>query len=215
MPKENRSDLSNLFFMILLLFNATKLRAQDERQLKKMLKPKAKLMKAPKSILSTPSYQIDLNQNGDLEEIKIEKRDNIDYVVLKKNNGDLLFETKLAASGVGAFVSKIQLVTVANQINCLLIYFHQGKSTGRVFEAFSRLTFITFHIKQFNHFVASSGPIYQHEKEKIKDQYWYRYFTVKLVDLDGNLVKDVLMENLGITKLYQLDVAKLSWSLAR
>ena len=140
------------------------------------------------------SYSVDLNGDGFEESLQPQKRDGVDWLEIKDSSQRKLFEAKLLAMGGESVIYKIKLAQISPTTKLLVLFLDEGKSSGRRFESTARIFLLTFDNNDLSTLKLTSGPHHFHEKEGQRDQYWRRNYSVEIKDVDGNGVRDVIVE---------------------
>ncbi|MDA8792269.1 hypothetical protein N9N67_03435 [Bacteriovoracaceae bacterium] len=198
-------------YLILLYCIANLIQAQDERDIRKLLTPKVTTQKEPRWESYSDHYSVDLDGNGKTEYVQTAKIDNLDYIIIKDEFGNSLFKQLLLARGVKSNIFRIKKVNINSLYSALVILFFEGKTEAAVFEATSKMYFISYKKDNLKKFIFSEGTHFQHEKEKVSDQYWYRHFDINIFDYnrDGNVEVSILFNK--IAKIYFFNEEQLKW----
>jgi hypothetical protein len=194
-------------YLILILFVASNFAiGQDEKFYRRIFTNE--LINKPsevidhKIVVKSPVYQINLDQEKQLEGIRIEKRDGIDFIVVLSHFGEKVFQTEILGIGNKSRVLKIQLKTISIDTNTLIIHFYEGKIDSTKFESTAKLYFLTFPKNDYKKMVLFKGPHFFHEKEKVSEQYWNRRFTVNTIDYNNDGVKEISIKYKKINRVY-------------
>lgn len=198
-------------YLILIYCIANTVFTQDERDIRKLLTPQVTPQKEAKWESYSDHYSVDLDGDGKTEYVQTAKIDNHDYIILKDELGNVLFKQFLLARGVKSNIFRIKRVRINSEYAALVILFFEGKTEAAVFEATSKMYFISYKKDDLKKFIFSEGTHFQHEKEKVRDQYWYRHFDINLFDYnkDGNVEVSILFNK--IAKIYFFNEEKLKW----
>jgi hypothetical protein len=194
-------------YLILILFVASNFAfTQDESFYRKIFTNE--LANKPveaidyKVVVKSPVYKINLDKEKQLEGIRIEKRDGIDFIVVLSQFGEKVFEEKLQGIGRKSRIFKLQLKTISDETNALVIHFYEGQIDSTKFESTARIYFLTFPIANYKKMVLFKGPHFFHEKEKVKDQYWSRRFSVNTIDYNKDGIKEISITYKNISRVY-------------
>jgi hypothetical protein len=192
--------VQQLWLLIIFLFSWQAL-AQDERYFRQILK--GEVPRVTKEIVETTefqfnvkgnSYAIDLNGDGIEEFIQPQKRDGVDWLEIKNSSGSALFEAKLMAMGGDSKIDKIRFAHLSSKTKVLIIFLDEGQTSGRRFESTSRIFLVTLDDNDFSSFKLTQGPHFFHEKERQRDQYWRRKYSVEVRDINDDGIRDVVVE---------------------
>lgn len=198
-----------LFVFALLLFQMTFSKSafsQDERFFRKIftgeLFHKKYREPKPKILVSSPVYKIDLNRDSEKEGILLEKKDGIDVIKIIDKLGKTLFTHELLGLGKDSRIYKLRLVRIANQTDALIIHFFEGINESTLFQATARLYFLTIDKRNFSKVKVTQGPSYWVEKQKIKDQYWNRFYSINVVDYNQDGRNEISISYNKIQRVY-------------
>lgn len=179
---------------------------QDERFYRKIFT--GELFEAKKNSdsakirMKSDVYMIDLNHDGIKEGLVTEIRDGVDYLRIVNNLGAELYRLKLSTKGNASRLYKIQVKTISDRVDALILHFYEGYTDYIDFEATARLYFITIEDRDFQKIYSFTGPHFFHEKEKIKNQYWQRKYSVNIVDYNKDGRKEVGTSFNSINRIY-------------
>lgn len=182
-----------LFFMISGLVSA-----QDERYFRKIFS--GELPKTQEEYLEVPvarlnvngaSYKVDLNGDQIEEVIQPQKRDGVDWIEIRNASQTKIFEAKLLAMGAESVLYKIKIVQISPKVKALILFLDEGFTRGRRFESTARFFVISFENNDLSKMWIEQGPHFFHEKEKQREQYWRRSYTVNVYDVDNDGVKEI------------------------
>ncbi len=204
-----------IFF--LLCFPLVGLRAQDERYYRQIFTgelPKVNdeitVDRGPQFTVSGPRYHLDLD--GDrIEEIIIsQKRDGVDWIEIQNSSGRSLFSAKLLAMGAFSTLYKLKLVHITPMTKALILFLDEGRTEGRRFESTARLFVLSFEGHDISRASLVLGPHFFHEKQKQREQYWRRDFTVSVLDINGDGTREILVHYNHIQRVMKY-LAKGEW----
>lgn len=196
-----------MILKVLLFFvMATSAQAQDERFYRKIFTGELfeeKVQELPYKIrVKSKIYKIDLNRDGVPEGIITENRDGIDYLRIVTNFGIELFKYKLHTKGLDSKLFKIQLKTLSSDVDALVLHYYEGLTDYTEFEASARVYFVTIEKRDLSQIKAFKGPHFFHEKEKMKNQYWNRNYTVNVIDYNSDGIKEIGVSFNRINRIY-------------
>jgi hypothetical protein len=172
--------------------------AQDERFWRKLIsgqltRDQEKEVPEAKWLFGGPSYQFDLDGDGRNETIQVLKRDGIDWLDIRSFDKSLLFSDKLAPTGVEARVHRLRVVDLSQKARAIIVYYYEGKTETKKFEAVGRLYFISIENRDLKTMKMVQGPRYWHEYEAHRDQYWRRLHSVNVKDTNGDGEKEIFV----------------------
>jgi len=187
--------------------------SQDERVFRKNIlyfkeqKSEAQRPSLPSLHVESKPYLYDLDQNGLEESFKIMKTDGQDWFQIIDHNGRMLYELKLNSQGAESRLDKVKIIQLSQTHKCLILFFYEGKTQGKRFEATARIYTIAFR-NQLTDFVATEGPHIFHEKRTQVDQYLSRDFRVEAIDLDKDETKEIIVHYNGIQRILRFNQQK-------
>jgi len=192
-------------FVILTFFIGLDSWSQDERYYRKIftgeLEDKTKEVFQYKVIVKSPRYDIDLNQDGIKESVRVEKKDGYDFFLIYDEFGREFFNKRLPAIGAKSRLMKVDLKGINKETNALILHFYEGAIDSSKFEATAKLFFITFDKKDMKKIVFQEGPHFFHEKVK-GDQYLNRRYSVNVVDYNGDGTREISVSYNKISRIY-------------
>lgn len=208
----NKALVIFLFFALQILF-MFRLHAQEERYFRKMftgqLKPNSKQEKEFKYVFKSPAYQLDLNDNGFPESIRLLKKDGLDYIAIENFEGQTIFEDRLFAYGGGSNIFKLTKTKIAPHVNVLILHYYEGEVRARKYNGTARLYFLTID-KRYRVWKLTKGPLFWHEHEEVKDRYWQRDYNLDVTDFDHDGTKEIAVSYNRINRIYKY-LGKGNW----
>ena len=175
--------------------------AQDERFYRQILNGELPLLGSEISEVQEhqfnvkgAAYNVDLNDDGIEEIIQPQKRDGVDWIEIKSSNQSKIFDAKLLAMGGESVIYKAKLAHISLTTKLLMIFLDEGKTAGKRFESTARIYLITFDNNDLSTMRMTVGPHHFHEKERQRDQYWHRDYSVEIRDVDKNGIRDVVVQ---------------------
>lgn len=191
--------------IILKFIGGTELLAQDERYYRKIftgeLEDRSKQTIQYKVVVRSPRYEVDLNQDGKNESLRIEKKDNEDFFIIYDDFGRELLNKKLPAIGARSRILKIDLKSINKNINSLILHFYEGSTEATNFEAMAKLFFVTFDKRDLKKMKFQAGPHFFHEKVKGK-QYLNRRYSVNVIDYNKDGSREISISYNKISRIY-------------
>lgn len=195
----NKSMILLLSFLIYPLF------AQDEVFFRQLLAPEQKKENKEISyhwVIRSPLYQIDLDHDGLLESINMNKRDGQDWFVIYDQLQNKIHEWPLSAQGGGSKLYKFQLTQLSAQIQLGLLYFYEGHTQYLESDAMARVYFLTLDKKNLKNAYLFKGPQIFSEKKLFEGHYHVRDYQVKAVDFNGDGVKEIHVSFGSLSRVY-------------
>lgn len=189
-----------VIFLLFFMFSGLGF-AQDERYYRQIFT--GELPKTSESLMETmeaqfnvrgPSYRIDLDGDKIEEIIEPQKRDGVDWIVIRNSSRSKIFESQILAMGTESVLYKIKLVDISPKARSLILYLDEGTTQGKRFESTARIFVITFENKDLSRVWIEQGPHFFHEKESQREQYWRRNYTVNVYDIDGDGTREIAVQ---------------------
>jgi hypothetical protein len=194
------------FFAFIFLLYALMLAAwsQDESALRNTLTgAKSSLEEKNYSwLLSSRSFEIDINEDGTSEKLLFQKRDAEDWFVVSNPYGTTLFEAKLDPLGRDSRIYKITLVKVSPTVRTLIIHYYVGLTKYLNLESNARLYFITVQNGDLRKTSFFRADYCWEEVSRPTDHYHRRSYDLKIADYDSDGVKEIALVNRSMTRIY-------------
>ena len=196
------------FIFILLLFIgvASKLVAQDEVYYRNLLRGKAggqtTKEKNFKFITKANSYHVDITGDGTQEIITPIKKDGSDWLEISDSSSRKIFESKLQAYGLGAYLYKLQLVQMSKDVKVLLLFYLEGVHNYLELHRSARVYFVTYEKGRFSYNAYPAAHI-SIEKKMMRNQYWRRLMQVDVVDFNKDRTKEIIISYLTSQHVFQ------------
>lgn len=155
-------------------------------------------------------YQLDLNEDGQLEGIAFAYRDGEHWVEFYDFKKHKIFEYKFQSFGARAQVHKIKLVEVDKNTQALVLYFFEGVSKHVETTGSGRLYVLTMKNKDFSSLSMHKGIPYWIERKDHLGRYYRRNYEVGAYDMDGSGQKEIVATSGKITYIMKYD-SKNGW----
>lgn len=199
-----------LFFLVLgLMVLQSGVNAQDERFFRELLtgdlpqESTSLKRKVSKWMASSPLYKIDLNDDGELEEVLIEARDGTHWATVYGRNQQKLHTFAFETVGGGAHVYKVLVKRLSRTAKALLFYFYEGELQTTNFDSRVRLYFMAFDSNDLRFTELYKGPIVWTEHvDGRRDNYTRRKYVVNVKDFNGDGVKEVAVRHHLTSRIY-------------
>ena len=75
-----------------------------------------------------------------------------------------------------------------------MLFLDKGKTVGRRFESTARIFLLSFENNDLSTLSLTMGPHHFQEKEGQREQYWRRDLKVSIRDVNGDGVRDIIVE---------------------
>lgn len=188
---------SLIFFLFLLFCGGVS--AQDERYYRQIFTGELPKMDALPEIVQQftvqgASYLVDLNDDKIEEIIEPSKIDGVDWIKIKSTSGTVLFQSKLPAMGGLSTLYKIKFVRISPSVKSLILFLDEGITSGLHFESTARIFVLTYEKNNLNEMVLSQGPHFFHEKQRQREQYWRRDYSVNVYDINGDGIREIAVQ---------------------
>ena len=151
------------------------------------------------------SYKIDLNSDGIEESIVPEKRDGVDWIVIKSAQETTIFETKIIAMGTGSSIYKIRFVQISRDVKALVVFIDEGIIASKKTQSTARFIVISFENNDLKKMTAWIGPHIFHELEAQRDQYYRRDYQVNIYDLDEDGTREIVVQYNHIQRIMKYE----------
>ncbi len=194
-----------LIFVLILGFSKIAT-AQDERYYRQIFTgelPKSDTSSdlAQQFFVKGASYHIDLDGDKMEEVIEPSKIDGVDWIEIKSMSGSSQFKTKLPAIGGVSTLYKIKLVHITPTAKTLILFLDEGVTSGLFFESTARIYLLTYEKNNLKQMTLTMGPHFFHEKERQREQYWRRDYTINVYDIDGDGIREIAVQFNNIQRI--------------
>lgn len=147
-------------------------------------------------------FRYDLNGDGLPEGLQMVKKDHEDWFYILGNRKRILAQYRLQTKGRESRVYRIKIAEMAKDLKLLTLYFYDGFVESSEFYGTATLYFITFNPSDFNSLKLTKGPAVWLEHET-QIRYRQRDYGVKLKDLDRDGIKEVVVYQGHIRRIFQ------------
>lgn len=198
-------------YAILILFSLVTLSsvAQDEKVFRDLYlyserqKIKSSVKKQYRIKARSNRHHIDLDGDNRQESFYYAKRDGENWLHFFNPKGEEIFAAEIDAVGPWSRLYKVQMRSLSDKTNVLLLYFYEGITKYLEFQGTSRLFFVTIDNKDLKTMSIYKGPILFDEKRGFKDHYHQRKYEVSLYDFDADYVREIAVKYGRMTRLYK------------
>ena len=153
-------------------------------------------------LISSRSFELDINEDGTPEKLLFQKRDGEDWVLMSNPYGTTLFEAKLDPLGKDSRVYKITLVNVSPTVRTLIVHYYVGLTKYLNMESNARLYFITVEDGNFRKTSFYRAGYCWEELSRPTDHYHRRSYDLKIVDYEGDGTREIALVNRSMTMIY-------------
>ena len=194
----------NFFLMTLMAYS------QDERKYRQLIDKTQKnknneheVMPFSHFVQNQGRYQLDLNSDKIEEIVEIQKRDGLDWIIIKASNETVLYQTKLPTVGSQSVIFKMLLLNISKtrSIKTLVLFFDEGMIKSKKWESTARILLLTFENHDLRNIKLTIGPHFFHEKNSQRDQYWRRDYEVKSLDLNADQMREIIVKYQHIQRI--------------
>lgn len=179
-----------LFVLFLAVSLNTSILGQDEEFFKNIYAP-GKTQSNEHFFKTSPSYLIDLDQDGQREKITIKKRDGMDWLSINSFFDREIYSYKFRPTGDKSHIFKIKIRNLSSKTKALLIYYYEGHTNYLNFLGTARLYFITFENRNLKNIRTYKGPIFWHEYRKHNGEYSRRMYSIDFADFNRDGTDDI------------------------
>lgn len=155
----------------------------------------------PHFIQQGKEYHFDLNGDQFLEILTTQKRDGVDWFMIKNSSRVKIFETKIFTMGVDSKLVKIKFVNISSNTKALILFYDEGLLSGVKKEATSKIVILSYENNHLGKITRADGPVFFHEKESFRDIYWRRSFNVNVYDIDHDGQREIVTQFNKIQKV--------------
>jgi hypothetical protein len=184
--------------------------SQDERKYRQLIDKTQKnknneheVMSFSHFVQNQGRYQLDLNSDKIEEIVEIQKRDGLDWIIIKASNETVLYQTKLPTVGSQSVIFKMLLLNISKtrSIKTLVLFFDEGMIKSKKWESTARILLLTFENHDLRNIKLTIGPHFFHEKNSQRDQYWRRDYEVKSLDLNADQMREIIVKYQHIQRI--------------
>jgi hypothetical protein len=147
--------------------------------------------------IHSPYYALDLNHDGNPEQIVFVKKDSEDWVEIfeqklgaKKKIFSYRFETK----GFDSELFKIEFKKLSPKTYAIIFYYYEGVNRYTELTATSRIYVGTIDLEDLKTLAVFKGPSFFEEHKSLKGHYHLRDYQVYLQDLNNDLVNELVVK---------------------
>lgn len=183
--------------------------AQDERYFRELfsgelagINKSNELPKKHSFVVSSAHYQLDLNGDELKESIAFVKKDNEDWLEIYDYRKNLIFTYLFENKGTGSELFRVELKTLSQNTNILLLHYYEGSTNYLHFQGTARVYAVTIDNKNLKTLTAFRGASFFDETKKLKGHYHIRSYSVFLEDLDENGIKDLVVKFRNISTVF-------------
>jgi hypothetical protein len=175
-------------------------KAQDERYFRQIFsgelnkKQEELETKNYSFITHSPYYALDLDRDGNPEQVAFVKKDGEDWVEILNKDKKKIFSYRLENKGYGSELFKIEMKTLGPHTTVLLLYYYEGVSRYIDFQGTSGIYAMTIDNNDLSTLSVFKGPSFFDEMRTFKGHYHKRNYQIYLEDLNNDLVKELVVK---------------------
>lgn len=200
--------MGNFLTLILLLTFSWEVAAQDERFFRQIfsgdLVKSNEFGEAKKYsyVIHSPYYALDINRDKKDENIVFVKKDSEDWIEILDSDKKKFFSYQLEPKGFDSELFKLELKTISESTDVLLLYYYEGVSKYIDFQGTSRVLAITIDKKDLGTLKTFKGPSFFDESRSQKGHYHKRNYQVYLDDLNQDNVKELIVKHHRMNEVF-------------
>ena len=148
--------------------------------------------------IHTPYYDLDLNHDGNPEQIVFVKKDGEDWVeIFEQNNLEKkkIFSYRFETKGFNSELYRIEFKKLSPKTYVILMYYFEGISRYIEMQSTARLYVGTIDNDDLKTISVFKGPSFFEEKKSLKGHYHRRNYEVYLQDLNNDQVKELIIKH--------------------
>lgn len=182
--------------------------AQDERYFRRLysgdlIKDRhAKKKDVFKVKVQSPIYQLDLNNDGKMEGLVVEKAGGDNWLHIHNHNNWRLKSLPLDAKGWDSRIYRISARYISPKTRVLILHFYEGKNHYLEFDGTARLYFVTIDNGDLKTLKISKGPFFWHEYSNGVRHYHQREYKLALYDFNNDGIKEIYVKFNNNTWVY-------------
>lgn len=200
--------MNKLLLALVLVVMSWRATSQDERYFRQLFsgeinKDKEVVDEKKYSyFVHTPYYALDLNRDGASEQIVFVKKDNEDWIEILNSDKKKIFAYRFENKGYDSELFRIELKSLSDKTNILLLYYYEGVSKYINFQGTSRVYAITIDNNDLTTMKAFKGPSFFDEQKTFKGHYHKRNYEVYLEDLNRDSVKELIIKHRNTSTVF-------------
>lgn len=200
--------MGNFLILVLLLAFSWGASAQDERFFRQLFS--GDLVKSNEIadikkynyIFHSPYYAVDINRDRKEENLVFVKKDSEDWVEILDVDKKKIFSYKLEPKGFDSELFKIELKTLSNNTDVLLLHYYEGVSKYIEFQGTSRVLAVTIDDRDLGSLKTFTGPSFFDEHRTQRGHYHKRHYQVYLEDLNKDNVKELVVKHQRMSNVF-------------
>lgn len=147
--------------------------------------------------IHTPYYALDLNHDGNPEEIVFVKKDSEDWIEIFDQKGGekkKIFSYRFETKGFDSELFRIEFKKLSPKAYTILMYYYEGLSRYTEMQGSSRIYVGTIDNDDLKTLAVLKGPSFFEEHKSLKGHYHIRNYQVYLQDLNNDQVKELIVK---------------------
>lgn len=195
--------MEKFVFLLLFLLVPWRAKAQDERYFRQIFS--GELGKAINGAeekkysfyVHTPYYAIDLNHDGNPEQVVFVKKDSEDWIEIfeqKNNEKNKIFSFRFETKGFDSELFRIEFKKISPTTYALLMYYYEGLSRYTEMQGTSRVYVGTIDKDDLKSISVFKGPSFFEEHKSLKGHYHIRNYQVYFEDLNNDQTRELIVK---------------------
>lgn len=147
--------------------------------------------------IHTPYYDLDLNHDGNPEQIVFVKKDSEDWLEIFEQKGaekKKIFSYRFETKGFDSELYRIEFKRLSPKSYTLIMYYYEGLSRYTELQSTSRVYVGTIDNDDLNSLTVFKGPSFFEERKTLKGHYHIRNYQVYLEDLNKDDVREIIIK---------------------
>lgn len=198
-----------LLYFVIFCFLIRVTCAQDEKVIREMLsgemakKEEVKVVEKEYSwTAGSALYQYDLDEDGYMEGLQIQKKDSEDWFYIYDKNQKEVLKKQLDTKGRFSRLYKLSLVKIAPNTKVMILHFYQGFVEYDDFYASACFYFVTFDNNDLNTMQITQGPTFFEEQQNKRKDYHLKKYKWNVFDFDKDGTKELIVKYNKISKIF-------------
>ena len=148
--------------------------------------------------IHTPYYDLDLNHDGNPEQIVFVKKDGEDWIEIfeqKNKESRKIFGYRFETKGFDSELYRIEFKRLSPKTYAILMYYYEGMNRYIEMQSTSRIYVGTIDDDDLKTLSVFKGPSFFEEHKSFKGHYHLRNYEVLLQDLNNDQVRELIIKH--------------------